>query len=427
MSLSGSLLLLFYYLIHNKIWLFSYKLQDILLKGSVLYFLVPLVFLEPLYKAVLGYLSVDMSQKADGIYEYVYYYSEINGTSHFSTAYKLQVGFLIGWFLVALTILLVRVGCYIRNKKRLLNVAKPITEGSIFELLEKVRLELNIKRRIRLYDVQVTPFTMGVLHPIICFDASEDMVQLEMTFQHECKHIKRLDVFTRQLVSLVVSIHWFNPLVYLLHKKTEWISEVCCDEAVTKKYNKREKATYAQMLLEHIEIKSPAPVFYSALSKNAKSIEERIIIIMKSKTRTKFQTALAVMLLGIVFFMDSWTVLAYPHAVEISGETSDTFSPDEKFVFMEDWGESPLEDGYIFLSEEQFVDEEGNVYPVYEEGISTMAMCRHTWVSGKVQKHVVNTNGGCTIYSYSAKRCSRCGDVVLGERLNTQINEVCLH
>ena len=224
MSFAGSLLLLLYCITNNKIVkLFSYKLQDILLKGVLFYYLVPLVFLEPLYREVIYRLHIPSRLVSAGVYENIYYYGDVDGEIRFNESYKLQIGIFLVWFLIALVILLVRIYKYLKRKKGLLSTASQITEGVVFELLEKVRMEQNIKRKIRLYDMQTPAFTMGVLQPIICFDSSMSIGELEMTFRHECGHIRRWDVFTRQCVSLAVNIHWFNPLIYLLPQKAERI------------------------------------------------------------------------------------------------------------------------------------------------------------------------------------------------------------
>ncbi len=429
MSFAGSLLLLLYCITNNKIVkLFSYKLQDILLKGVLFYYLVPLVFLEPLYREVIYRLHIPSRLVSAGVYENIYYYGDVDGEIRFNESYKLQIGIFLVWFLIALVILLVRIYKYLKRKKGLLSTASQITEGVVFELLEKVRMEQNIKRKIRLYDMQTPAFTMGVLQPIICFDSSMSIGELEMTFRHECGHIRRWDVFTRQCVSLAVNIHWFNPLIYLLPQKAERIFEICCDEAVIRNADKASRAEYAQMILEQTMAVVKSSLFYSALSENAKVMEERIKIIMKPRTRTKLQTALAVLLLGIVFFADSWTVLAYPDAKRIKLNSWEDFDADEEFIFVEDGAEGPYDSlEYEVLYESQFIDEEGNIYPIYEGDVSVAAGHTHTWVTGKRQKHVINSDGSCTIYIYAAQRCSDCGAIEQGELISTTNYYVCPH
>ena len=171
-----------------------------------------------------------------------------------------------------------------------------------------------------------------------------------------------------------------------------------------------------------------ARVAHHALSENGEKVKERIQRIMKPKIRTKLQTAAAVAILSVVFFMDSWTAMAYPDVIEEEFTVPGTeFQADAEVFFVPDGTENPFDIEYSILYETQFVDEDGNIYPVQEE-ISTAAICLfHNWVSGQVQKHVVNDDGGCTVFIYEAEQCSKCGKVKQGDLINTQTNTVCPH
>lgn len=428
MSFAGSLMLLCLYLSsHKRVKLFSNKTQDVLLKASIFYYLVPLIFLEPSYREFVYCLPMELPQETKSVFEYTYYYSKVNGNLQFNKAYQRQIGLFLIWFVVAILIMLIRIGHYLWKRKRLLSAAVQITEGPVMELFKKVCSDMKIKRKIRLYDTKTAAFTMGVLCPVICFDSSIAKEQLEMIFRHECKHIRRLDVLTCQLTNLVVCIHWFNPLVYFLPKKTEWLCEVCCDEAATKGANQIKRAEYARMLVDNMDLRQPAPVLSSALSKNAELVKERIVIIMKPKKRTKLQTLLAILLVGIVFFMDSWTVLAYPKVYEVEYDKAEGFHPDTEIFFVEEGAESPLSAGdYTILYDSQFVDAEGNIYPIYEEGTITYATHVHRLVDGIKQEHYL-TAKGCIVYNYACQRCLTCGIMVKGELVGTQINSPCPH
>lgn len=429
MSFAGSLMLLCVLVAsHKRVNLFSYKIQDALLKCSIFYYLVPLVFLEPSYREFVYCLPMELQQDTPKVVEYTYFYSKVGGNLQFNTAYKRQIGLFVIWFVIALLIMLIRIGLYLHRRQRVLKTAVRITKGPDRELLDKIRKEMKIKRKIRLYDTGTAAFTMGVISPVICFDGNVPKEQLEMTFRHECKHIRRLDVLTRQLTNLAVCIHWFNPLVYVLPKKAEWLYEVCCDEAATKGAGQLKRAEYARMIIDNMELKQPAPVLSSALSKDARLTKERIVIIMKPKKRTKLQTALAIMLAGIVFFMDSWTVLAYPKVYEMEFSGIEEFNPDVDIVFVPEGQKGPYDTPeYTILYDNQFVDTEGNIYPVYENGISTCAEHTHRWVEGENQVHEVNASGGCTIYVYITQYCLRCGIVQEKTWTSTSTYVTCPH
>lgn len=430
MSLAGSLLQLFYYLTNNKkVSVFSHRQQDVLCRGILFFYLIPLVFVEPIYRWVIVYLPLPEMHNATGIYEYSYFYSKVDGKILVNKMYKLQIALFLIWVFIALIILCYRIFRYIRKRNLLLSGVQPVTEGAAYELLKKVCKEQGIKRNLRLYHMPTTAVTMGTLKPVILCNCEENEEVLEMIFQHECSHIRRWDVLTRQLVIFAQSIHWFNPLVYQLPKLTERIFEICCDGAVVKNADMHKRKVYATMLVMQSprNAEGDSALFY-ALSGNAKELEERIQEIMYTKTRTKRQTVLAVILLSVVLFMDSWTVLAYPDVKEIEVDSSEEFHPNADSFFVENGVVGPYGNmDFTILYEKQFVDEEGNIYPVQEESGATAVCQVCNRVSGQQQEHEENADGGCTIKVYEAQRCSICGEVKRGNRIQMTTVTVCPH
>lgn len=410
MSAAGSIMLLCAYLSgYKRIKIFSCKMQDILLKFSIFYYLIPLIFLREFYWDFVYCLPLKLPQYEVQIIEFDYYYDIADGHMQFNTAYKKQIGLFFIWMVVAMLILLVRTGRYIRKRKRLLAAAEQISQGPAMEILEDIRSALKIKRKIRLYDTKTAAFTMGIFSPVICFDGSVAKEQLEMILYHECKHIRRMDTLTRQFANLAVCIHWFNPFVYFLPKKAERICEVCCDEAVIKGVGYAKSAEYARMLVDNMDRSQPIFLLSSALSKDARIVKERIVCIMKPKKRKKVQTILAVVLVGVVFFMDSWTALAYPKVYDAGLGEEVEFSPDMEIYLVPEGMEGPFPiPEYTVLYDNQFVDEEGNIYPVYEGEVVAYETHTHKWLSGEQQEHKTDANGGCTMTVYASTYCPTC-------------------
>lgn len=76
----------------------------------------------------------------------------------------------------------------------------------------------------------------------------------------------------------------------------------------------------------------------------------------------------------------------------------------------------------------QFIDEEGNIYPISEEpSESVYRACSHTYSSGTISKHEKNSNGGCVVKTYKAQRCTKCGDTIWGEHISSATYNVCPH
>lgn len=431
MSLAGSLLLA----ASMVLWgqgkgRVSSKTMDVLLKFSIFYYMVPLVFLEPIYRDLACWLPFEPKHPADGISALVYV-KEISGeTTRINGAYGAQIVTVLVWGLVAAGILCIRIVRYMVKRRRLTAKMQRITDEEVLALSEKVRREYRIRRHILLYDVKGTALTTGILRPVILLDAQMPAKQMELTIRHECMHIKRLDVLTRQLTTLVVCLHWFNPLSYLLRRKIEWISEICCDEGAVRDVGKETRAVYAKMLLENMQETELPSFAFSALSRQGKAAEERIRLIMKPKRSTKIRKILVGLLAGAMIFLDSLTVFAYPKVTVVwredaSEQAGDDFSPNAKGYFSEDGAKNPYMT-FVILYDEQFTDEEGNIYPV-EETVSVEATHTHSWISGIYRKHELTAGGGCITLEYDAERCFRCGTVQIGELINAQTNIKCIH
>ena len=79
-----------------------------------------------------------------------------------------------------------------------------------------------------------TPMAVGLFHTKIYLPHEDySRQELEMIFRHELIHWRRKDLWYKGVLLLARSIHWFNPLVWLLAKRANRDLEVSCDgEAV---------------------------------------------------------------------------------------------------------------------------------------------------------------------------------------------------
>ena len=161
----------------------------------------------------------------------------------------------------------------------------------------------NGKRRIeiRQSDRVAAPVSYGIIHPIILFPKNtdwENMNVLQYVLEHEYVHIKRYDSITKLLVTAIVCIHWFNPMVWVMYILFNRDLELACDECVIHRFGNNFKSTYAHALISMEEQKSGFMPFCNNFSKNA--IEERITAIMKTKKTTIVMlVASAIVIIGV--------------------------------------------------------------------------------------------------------------------------------
>ena len=138
------------------------------------------------------------------------------------------------------------------------------------------------------------PLTYGVLHPVILMPTStkwENTDSLEYVLAHEYVHIRRFDSIRKLVLIVVLCVHWFNPLVWVMYILANRDIELSCDEAVVRLFGENAKAAYARALISMEETRSGLTPLCSSFSKNA--IEERITAIMKIKKTTVFSLVLA--------------------------------------------------------------------------------------------------------------------------------------
>lgn len=93
-----------------------------------------------------------------------------------------------------------------------------------------------------------TPFVLGLAKPRIYLPAGLDTTQRSYIMLHEKAHIRRKDHIVKAAAYILVSVHWFNPLVWLAF----WLMcndmELSCDEKVLKTHEDIKKP-YAELLL----------------------------------------------------------------------------------------------------------------------------------------------------------------------------------
>ena len=80
-------------------------------------------------------------------------------------------------------------------------------------------------------------------------------------------------------------------------------------------------------------------------------------------------------------------------------------------------------------------DESAEYFIVYEDGttekiedyFSIEDRHNHNYVKINVDKHVKHSDGSCTVYIYAAEKCTICGKIVIGEKINSVDYEKCPH
>lgn len=97
-----------------------------------------------------------------------------------------------------------------------------------------------------------SPMTIGVLRPkILIPEGFEQINPIDMRnmLLHELVHIRRWDVVKRSVMEIVLCIHWFNPMFWIMRRLYINDQEISCDEKVMLSMDEDGKRSYAETLL----------------------------------------------------------------------------------------------------------------------------------------------------------------------------------
>lgn len=125
----------------------------------------------------------------------------------------------------------------------------------IYSIYTTLKLSRNLKSANYLYDniyeidTIKTAFVFGLIKPKIYLPNNLSDIEKSYIIKHEETHIKRFDHIMKFIAFLVVSIHWFNPLVWFAFYLMGEDMELSCDESVIKEMGYGIKRDYSNSLL----------------------------------------------------------------------------------------------------------------------------------------------------------------------------------
>ncbi len=128
---------------------------------------------------------------------------------------------------------------------------------SYFYLKHKVSASVIEASNIYYCDAVKSPFILGIIKPKIYLPSDIQNDSYEYVIAHEKAHIKRLDHIWKPLAFLILSIYWYNPILWLSYILFCRDIETACDQKVIKTMNTEEIKGYSTALLNFSAIKKP--------------------------------------------------------------------------------------------------------------------------------------------------------------------------
>ena len=325
--------------------------------------------------------------------------------------------------LVMLMVLAIWITLFLMTSQRVKKNMTIVGERTVGE--KKITLALSA-------DV-MSPAVVGVFRQVILLPEHPGEYTRSMqdgVIAHETQHIVHRDGFFQVLSWLVLSLHWYNPLVYYLYQEHIRVNEMRCDQRATLGMNEQEKKDYMNCILESATEPGSYHLVKMNLGGSGKVLQERMNRIMKKNGKKTWKRCLAVITMAVCLMVSSAPAMAYEENNSYEGHYAPTNGWNEvsslQFVTEQKNGEMDLASLDFSHSHCIFIDDSGNVFECGEQ-VEGRIFCLHDYVSGTVAWHEAFSDGSCLVTTYRAMRCDICGKIIEGQKMYDEFWFHCPH
>ncbi len=122
---------------------------------------------------------------------------------------------------------------------------------SYLRIRGKVKEAVYHSDNVWLCDKVATPFILGIFRPRILLPSNILPEDAEHVIAHERAHLKRLDHIWKPLGFVLLSVYWFNPVLWIAYIFLCKDIELACDERVIRNMDKDAIKSYSSTLLSY--------------------------------------------------------------------------------------------------------------------------------------------------------------------------------
>lgn len=125
----------------------------------------------------------------------------------------------------------------------------------IYAVISYIRIYRQVREGVRqdgniyVCDRISAPFILGVFRPKIYLPSSIDRQDAEYVIAHERAHLKRRDHLIKPFGFLLLTVYWFNPVIWIAYILLCRDIELACDERVIKELGEQAKKPYSSALI----------------------------------------------------------------------------------------------------------------------------------------------------------------------------------
>ena len=188
-------------------------------------------------------------------------------------------GFCVIWLVGAGIVLLIGIAAFLSLRKRyeLNTCCDERAKGLFQKVCEEMHIPEGKVKLCQTYKVKLSELT-GALCPAVVIPAEAESYtedELRVIFVHELNHYRQRDIWIRYLLLVALTIHFFNPAVWILYLLLQKYGEYACDDKSCRELGSGK--TYCNVLfaLSSRQVEN-RPYFSTKLAENGDKVKGRI-------------------------------------------------------------------------------------------------------------------------------------------------------
>lgn len=297
---------------------------------------------------------------------------------------------------------------------------------NVTRLVHIAQEELHLKTtpRVFLLDHISTPHVSGIFHVTL----------------HKDLLFQRIALFAR-------IISWFNPFLYVLCAKMSTCDELAADACACRNVSVSYKKAYQTALLTMAPDNDDFDIFAKGLNfkRRHNNFTKERILTMNNKNLYKhklIKLAATAFISVVLFTISTVPALAYnlPAKMDTTSLSDDSINvvdiqtiPSEDQMDLSLIFAEPI-DRQLYSISKNLDYSKSDWYCIDENGTISndtieprIIPCNHDYLAAQVSYHTSNSDGSCSVTYHKAKRCKKCGYIVVLEKYATTTYEKCPH
>lgn len=211
--------------------------------------------------------------------------------------------------------------------------ATPAERDTLRRVFEDQKQSLGIRRDIPLVVTPAAdcPMLAGFVKPTLYLpDEALSEQEAMFIFRHELTHYKRGDLWLKLLLTAAKTVHWFNPLVYLMARFAQEDIELACDDAVVRGMDSAQRRAYGETILRSAAAQVKKRALVSCFTGDKETLMRRFEGLFDKRAKKR----------GVALVVAAAVLVGTLGCAVSVGESKDALTDELRMQLAEQWAQS---------------------------------------------------------------------------------------